>query len=112
MRGFLIFFLIYYKIISGYKLTIMNKKICDNKKSASSCSLSRYNFILVAVIMAIAVFTAWIFNSSTKIVKHGNSADSLNQEFNVGLSLPVENIGSLDVVPKEKVDPLFENILD
>lgn len=60
--------------------------------------------------LVVIALTIWIFNSNQKIVKQGNTADQLAQDFNVQLDVPMENIGSLDDIPKEKIDSLFSDI--
>jgi hypothetical protein len=88
----------------------MEKQTAKNKKSLGCCSgMNNKLYFLVFGLIVIAL-TVWIFNSNQRIVKKGNSADQLAQDFNVELNIPQNNIGNLDDVPKEKIDSLFSNI--
>ena len=65
---------------------------------------------MVGAGLIVVAVTIWVFTGNQKVVKQGNTAEQLAQEFNVQLEVPMENIGSLDDIPKEKIDSLFSDI--
>ena len=88
----------------------MKKQNCDNKKEACCCSSLNGKLFMIAIGLVVVVVTIWVFTSNQKVVKQGNTAQQLAQDFNVQLDVPMENIGSLDDIPKEKIDSLFSDI--
>lgn len=88
----------------------MKKQNCDNKKVVGCCSSLNGKLFMIAAGLLVTAVTIWVFTSNPKVVKQGNTAQQLAQDFNVQIDMPMENIGNLDDIPKEKIDSLFSDI--
>ena len=88
----------------------MKKQTVKNTKSISCCSGRNNRIYFLTLGFIVIALAIWIFNSNQKIVKRGNSADQLAQDFNVEINIPRDKSGDIDSVPKEKIDSLFSNI--